>query len=399
MNRNYLFWDVDPTDWDAVYDEYKPKFDALGVFPPTRVGTPEFQDATGTAYGYFTEMTKNLVDGHFSLAFRASTLLPPITFEARAASRDNFEVYDLFHFMSNWTGESSPSDVPDVNNPNYDFFKGTISKYFNSDDSLDKDHVSVDLKMGFPFKLGVGRISHSDGGFILYYYMGTTFSYMVTHDTFPDLSPTESNNITAARAIIQRFIDDLAEDKLRGIIIDLRGNMGGDGRDHAYLWGRMIEKPLAIAYQRTKAGEGRLDYSPWMPYRVLPVPEGETRLKNTGVPIVALVNKFTTSTAEFSTMAIKAMPNGYVIGERTGGASSYLPSFDTKYNGGSFTGGPFWTTAIMAGFETKFIDGNVYEGKGLPVDEEADPEWGDFFGGVKDNRLEKAIRRIDPAAQ
>lgn len=24
MNYNYVFWDIDPTDWDAVYDEYHP---------------------------------------------------------------------------------------------------------------------------------------------------------------------------------------------------------------------------------------------------------------------------------------------------------------------------------------------------------------------------------------
>ena len=29
MNHNYVFWSIDPTDWDAVYKQYKPKFDAL----------------------------------------------------------------------------------------------------------------------------------------------------------------------------------------------------------------------------------------------------------------------------------------------------------------------------------------------------------------------------------
>jgi hypothetical protein len=319
------------------------------------------------------------------MRFMDPNLLPDITFQIqRALSRDGqLDMNAYRHFMSDWSG------TPE----NDDFFDKTIKRYLDAA-SLTPDHAAVDLGMGFPFKLGVGRISHSDGGFILYYYMGTIFSYMVAHE----IPPTEAN-ITEARAIIQRFINGLAEDDLKGIIIDLRGNMGGDGRDHAYLWGRMIEEPLAIAYQRTKSGEGRLDYSPWMPYRVLPVPETETRLKNRGVPVVALVNRTTTSTAEFSAMAIKAMPNSYIIGERTGGASSYLPSFDTKYNGGGFTGGPFWTAVSMAGFETKNLDGNVYEGKGLPVDEAVDPEWDDFFAGTKDNRLEKAILHIDPAAQ
>jgi hypothetical protein len=298
------------------------------------------------------------------------------------------------HFISNWTGKPSMSPLG-IETPNYTFFKTIRTKYFLTKTStytpLDTDHVAADLDMGLPFKLGTGRIAHSGGGFILYYYMGTTFNYMVMNDL-----PSEMPNIPEAQAIIQRFVNDLADSNLKGVIIDLRGNMGGDGRDHAYLWGRMIAAPLTIAYQRTKSGEGRLDHSPWMPYRVLPVPANELRLKNMGVPVVALVNKLTTSTAEFSAMAIKAMPNGYIMGEKTGGASSYLPSFDTKYNGGSFTGGPFWTAAIMAGFETKFIDGNVYEGKGIPVDKEVSPMWDQLFKGIRDNRLESAILHIDP---
>ena len=29
VNHNYLFWDIDPTDWDAVYEEYEPLFATL----------------------------------------------------------------------------------------------------------------------------------------------------------------------------------------------------------------------------------------------------------------------------------------------------------------------------------------------------------------------------------
>jgi len=29
ISTGYVFWDVDNTDWDAVYDEYLPKFKAL----------------------------------------------------------------------------------------------------------------------------------------------------------------------------------------------------------------------------------------------------------------------------------------------------------------------------------------------------------------------------------
>jgi len=61
MNNNYVFWDVDPTDWDAVYDKYKPKFDSLGTFGETT--SEEFD----TIDGWFTEMLENIVDGHYTL--------------------------------------------------------------------------------------------------------------------------------------------------------------------------------------------------------------------------------------------------------------------------------------------------------------------------------------------
>jgi hypothetical protein len=61
MNNNYIFWDVDPTDWDAVYDQYKPKFEALGT-----LGRLSGADVA-LMRGYFQDMLKDIVDGHYTL--------------------------------------------------------------------------------------------------------------------------------------------------------------------------------------------------------------------------------------------------------------------------------------------------------------------------------------------
>lgn len=58
MNENYVFWDVDGTDWDRVYSEYLPKFQALG----------KYDDDDGkneTAARYFYDISCNLSDGHY----------------------------------------------------------------------------------------------------------------------------------------------------------------------------------------------------------------------------------------------------------------------------------------------------------------------------------------------
>ena len=62
MNYNYVFWDIDPTDWDAVYDEYKPRFDALA--------DKGFGDkaVNNEAFGLLEELSSGLIDGHFSVS-------------------------------------------------------------------------------------------------------------------------------------------------------------------------------------------------------------------------------------------------------------------------------------------------------------------------------------------
>ncbi|XOD69675.1 MAG: hypothetical protein ACMUEM_03590 [Flavobacteriales bacterium AspAUS03] len=31
LNRNYVFWDIDLTDWDAVYRKYPPQFQRFSI--------------------------------------------------------------------------------------------------------------------------------------------------------------------------------------------------------------------------------------------------------------------------------------------------------------------------------------------------------------------------------
>src|SRR5271154_5957134 len=60
MNTNYVFWDVDPTDWNQMYNTYKPLFAKMGPFNATN---------NILAENYFTEMTSNIIDSHYTLTF------------------------------------------------------------------------------------------------------------------------------------------------------------------------------------------------------------------------------------------------------------------------------------------------------------------------------------------
>ena len=67
MNNSYGFWDIDPTDWDRVYDEYLPLFEALdGADPETE---EEAAELFGTMQTLYTQICGKLIDHHLSITF------------------------------------------------------------------------------------------------------------------------------------------------------------------------------------------------------------------------------------------------------------------------------------------------------------------------------------------
>lgn len=54
MNNSYGFWDIDPTDWDRVYDEYLPLFEALDEADPET--EEETEELYGTIQTLFTQI-------------------------------------------------------------------------------------------------------------------------------------------------------------------------------------------------------------------------------------------------------------------------------------------------------------------------------------------------------
>ena len=59
MNENYVFWNVDDTDWDGVYRKYMPLFRDLGEY--------DNEDTSEDAARYFYDIVSGLSDGHLSV--------------------------------------------------------------------------------------------------------------------------------------------------------------------------------------------------------------------------------------------------------------------------------------------------------------------------------------------
>jgi hypothetical protein len=432
MNRNYVYWDREPTSlwdpvlaalpaetrefildhpasfWDLMYDYYKPKFDELGVFADTF--SPAFAEAAAKAKGYFREMTMGLADGHFRVYFDDGELFFPAQNKFLANTFANDPMGANAVFASSDLSETS-ADLNDVDLTNpagpagyfttYNFRDQVLAKYMAISDSVTVGPGELPGMLAGPWKIVVGKISHSGGGFIAYIF--TNYCYF--KDAFDSTSAVYSVQSGRIRTVIDTFFASLEDPDVKGVIVDVRGNMGGNPADNAFLFGRMIDKPLTFAHSRSKAGEGRLDYSPWMPVRIVPAPATEKRLARTDIPIALLADRGTFSGAEFHTMIVKAMPNGRVIGENTNGSASNTVDSLT-YNGGGFILGPIVSQVAGSVVQYKCADGNVYEGFGIPPDIEVPlsrSDWENFFGvngGAKiaDRRLEAAVTYVDPAA-
>ena len=112
----------------------------------------------------------------------------------------------------------------------------------------------------------------------------------------------------------------------QGLIIDIRGNGGGDLTDAELLAARFCKEKTLVGYTQHKTGKGHSDFSSLEPQYIEP----SSNIRWTK-PVVVLTNRQVFSAANEFTMYMKAMPMVKVVGDHTGGGagmpfSSSLPN-------------------------------------------------------------------------
>ena len=113
----------------------------------------------------------------------------------------------------------------------------------------------------------------------------------------------------------------------RGIIIDIRGNGGGDLTNAEKLAARFTNERTLVGYIQHKTGPGHSDFSEMEP-RYLD-PAASLRWQK---PVCVLTNRHVFSAANEFTMYMKALPNVKIVGDVTGGGSG-MPFSSSLPNG------------------------------------------------------------------
>ena len=112
----------------------------------------------------------------------------------------------------------------------------------------------------------------------------------------------------------------------QGLIIDIRGNGGGDLTYAERLAARFCQEKTLVGYTQHKTGPGHSDFSSMEPQYI--EPSNKVRWQK---PVVVLTNRHVFSAANEFTMYMKALPMVKVVGDHTGGGagmpfSSSLPN-------------------------------------------------------------------------
>ncbi|WP_074488812.1 S41 family peptidase [Mucilaginibacter polytrichastri] len=336
MDNQYVYWDTEETNWDAIYTQYRPLFENLSFSDPDRK----------KAAFYFRQMTSELEDGHYRITFNNKPLLDSIINPSIA--RKSLE-----------PGFHAPYNYSDIVTPYLD--KG----YYTAKGSIINDNALISLT--------TGTIKQN----LLYF-----------NCNFFSLNQSQKAGDAAIVQGLTFFFSKLnTSGKIQGIIIDLRNNYGGDIGDLNYFAGKLVTADITFGYIRSKSGLGHNGYLPWIEAKVKHDP-----LYQNQYPIVILTDSFTASLCETIILALKADHACTVVGEVTYGATGPL-SDPNIFNSGSFDVGAFMKVETSA-VEFKTLDNQVIESKGIKPDVLVPFNIPAISQG-KDLQLEAAIRFLN----
>ena len=452
LNCNYGIWDYEAehgVDWDEVYDTYLPKMQELDKRDKASDPVKDIELAR-----LYKEIIGPLHDGHFVLQVMNLHSGKPFFLspsQLRNASRPDFDINSvppMDFYLSDGAGNNKITDYAGVSVKPSSYIKMELEKAISKLDQLitelENKAVRTDLDDYFlnkykeaftEFKTaleeGIETDSYNSELASKYDYLGfslntfdiskkdehidvkyAVFNNDIVYFGFTGffLSPYFSGEISGspgndyyANLIKQAWekwyvmVQGLHRaGKLKGVIIDVRNNGGGNTTDYQFVLGALLPpNGHQIASARFKTGIGRYDYSPLTPVVMPTLPlEHETITE----PVVVLANCHSVSMAEVTCLGAKQMANARVIGTRTWGGMCMLMPDPSTY---SFT----YASAVGVRDETPFwayipssvtiTEGNsILEGVGVTPDIEVQLDKNLLQSTGRDTQLERALQYI-----
>ena len=460
LNCNYCIWDYElehGLDWDKVYNTYLPKFQALDEQEDVTDDELRalYEDVLNPLHdGHLNIQVKNLKNGHFlsfcpsdnrnesrpdcqfSMTFypdiRAYQDIPGdchITEYKEASSFDQDAIISsviddaktcILAKMDELDQKETLTDEDSIMLEYMISFLETAESFeqhdlgwvYNTYNQMCVQYAMLSEMLGFEmptvetsfldYNLSLEYACFEPGIAYLHISDFNLYPYLVSKSGMIDLSKPTAKTIR--RAIYGTWIawwDKIQELKqsqaLKGVIIDVRSNTGGFNNDFQFLLGVMLPTGTYSGHmERTKAGSGRYDFAPLIPF-VFPTYAGEHEVIDTE-PVVVMCNGFSVSMAELTCICAKSMPNARVIGKRTWGGMCSLntspSSYSDTYSGcfGVKNQTPFY--AFIPKFVSVVPEEGILEGVGVTPDIEVDFDQALFDATGRDSQLERAIQYI-----
>ena len=344
LSTGYVFWDVDTTDWDAMYARYLPAFQELDK-KYERIGFVETEELSQL----YTKIVGGLRDHHLSFVVKNLHPAPGDASPYVSVAPYNLEIPTRDYYF-----ESAGQE-----NTGLQYFLQTIENQYTVE-----THESC---VAYEHDLGMTIVYH----FILFKLPdGRKVPYL--WQSSAGIMPIMLQNGEGAQLLDHYFkaIVETPREQLAGIILDNRCNRGGYQDDLDFLIGNYLNEKTEIMKTRYKEGPGRLEYSPWTPYYIFPNSRYHRNITAENIPYVILCDINSVSMGEIEPMTIKAvLPTAHTIGERThGGTGPLQPHYIDLNYGGPFGDINYGHYVYTSTFEAQ-IEGKVWEGIGHTPDE------------------------------
>lgn len=363
LSTGYVFWDIDDTPWDKVYEDFLPQFEALdrqvaqgGTIPDTTL-LNLYEAAMGNMSDHhMTIKIKNLhpAEGNSGIIAMTPGMIAikkrPDYIESKADAKKH--MIEFLTGIEKDYGAGSEVKVIEHQQITYD---------------LNTDGDGLDIVAGLTYSYNLFQLP--DGRVIPYLWQSN--AALTPAMTYLGKDGDEG----AAAAILEQYFKIIAttpKEKLAGFILDNRANRGGYQDDLDYLIGSFLNDEVVMFQTRYKEGPGRLEYSVWTDYTQKPFYKYHRDLQADNIPFVTLVDCMSASMGEIESLCARyVLPTSYVIGETSYGATGPLQANLTNLNyGGSFGSSDLSTEyhyVYTSDFEASF-DGQIYEGKGITPD-------------------------------